>query len=363
MTLEEPRGALSLKEFTRPDGTFLPLTTLRPSYQHQQNRIVVSNALRQRRDELVPSDLFEALASKFATTVANNELSSPSTGSASIVDPKTVSQTKHWYERGWHPSLEYYLWSRKCTYFDENDPTQERRAKAVSSYLQMEAPPERVVPDGPVFDLLPPHSFPSDRSLGKLLIGRRTIRGYLGDASTLPILSSVLWWGLDGVRKIRSRPIIAPLDFLNSYGVAFDFFPVLYNVEGIPAGAYYYDLLQHKLVSLRQGLFRSEMKRNTFDHVAPNTACWTILIAADFPQFMWRYRHERALRNLYLETGRLSQKLLLAGMAFGLGTLTTPATRDRDLNHLLKLDILRQTSIYTLTMGVQKKSYVEAEPE
>jgi SagB-type dehydrogenase family enzyme len=139
---------------------------------------------------------------------------------------------------------------------------------------------------------------------------------------------------------------------LNSYGVAFDFYIVVFEVESLTSGIYFYDLRDHAVLLLRSGTFRPVMTGLLSNQAAPDTAGWTILLVADLPQYQWRYRHERALRNLYLEAGRIGQHLILTSTLFGLATLPTPALADRDLSALLQLDPVRQTPIYSLTMGL-----------
>ena len=166
-------------------------------------------------------------------------------------------------------------------------------------------------------------------------------------------LSTILWNGLDGVRRTRTAAAreIDLLGDLLSYGVAFDFYIIIYAVEALNPGVYFYDLSTHQLILLREGNLRDEMRECMLGQAAPKTAAWTIVMVADFAQYHWRYRHERGLRNLYIEAGRLAQNLILWAASYELASLPTPAIRDRQASKLLGIRWPRQAPIYTLTMG------------
>jgi SagB-type dehydrogenase family enzyme len=136
--------------------------------------------------------------------------------------------------------------------------------------------------------------------------------------------------------------------------VAFDFHLVVFSVAGLEPGIYRYRVAEHDLVHQSHDELRARMRSVLIGMKAPQTASWTLLVSADFAQYQWRYRHERALRHIYMASGRIAQRVLLVGHAYGLGTLPTPATRDFPTIELLQLDPTRQAPIYTLTMGRQR---------
>lgn len=65
---------------------------------------------------------------------------------------------------------------------------------------------------------------------------------------------------------------------------------------------------------------REVMQRCLIGHEGPASAACTLILSVEFERYQWRYRHERALRNLYVETGRIAHHLLLQATAHGLGT-------------------------------------------
>ncbi len=187
---------------------------------------------------------------------------------AGELGPDRLAMMRRWWERGWHPSLSYYLWSRHHNFRDSDDPQGAARRSALSEYLRRGEPRH-----------------------GRLLMARRTVRGYTPDPVGLDKLSGVLHHGLDDIRALRELPKDDPLNWLRSHGSPFDFYVVNYAAEGLDPGIY------------------------------------------------------------HMAAGRIAQRLILVGFGFGLGSLPTPATRDQDTCDLLRLDPVRQTPVYTLTMG------------
>jgi nitroreductase len=75
----------------------------------------------------------------------------------------------------------------------------------------------------------------------------------------------------------------------------------------------------------------------------------------DVSQYQWRYRHERALRNLYIESGNLFQRVLVVATALRLSGLPTPAFSDETVAALLNLNSVRQFPVYSLTFGMDPR--------
>jgi SagB-type dehydrogenase family enzyme len=333
-------------------GTASPmLLSIRPDYLSQE-RVMISDPFYKNHRLIKQEDLFNILLDNIGNAdEAIYEVFAPQ-----FIDEDTTNHILHWWERKWHPSLEYYVWSRKATFFDSHDEDGRKREEALTAYEAHSPAPERLRPEGVVYSLPEPTELPATMTVGHNLLNRRTIRRYRDEAAPLYSLSSLLWHGLDSVRRTRkAAQQEATMGHLRSYGSAFDIYPVLYHVDGVPIGVYYYDIEKHELTLVREGNYRSEMVTNLVDHDAPMSASWTIMIVGDFLQYQWRYRHERALRNLYIEAGRVSQWLILTGALYGLASFPTPAMVDSGLSDLLALDAQRQCPIYSLTQGLDKR--------
>jgi SagB-type dehydrogenase family enzyme len=258
----------------------------------------------------------------------------------------------HWHKRGWRPSDLSYLASRRWHYVDTTDLDGSIRTSTLTEYLRREGqPPAEVLPSGPAYPL-PEPAKPGRQTISELLVGRRSGRAYTSAAIELDRLSGLLWYGFTEVRARREKTSPEePLSYLDSYGSAWDVHLCIYNVTDLPPGTYRYDLREHRLLLITEGDHRNAMIGVLQGMHSPATAAWTLGLVADFPRYQWRYRHEHALRRLYLEAGILAQELIILGSSYGLATLVTPAQKDRPYLRLHGLDDLRFACIYTLTMG------------
>jgi SagB-type dehydrogenase family enzyme len=333
-----------------------------PFQREQSEMVLLTDASKQ---ELLLTDrnaLLDLLTSGFRgdtqrsanAATLDHELQRRGLRGAGVLAGDDLAHAAHWWEREWAASLDYYQWSRRSLYRDTIDEDGGQRRETLSAYLRDDGPPPaRLYPAGTAVPLTPARALPSDVTLGQELLKRRTVRVYAREAVPAASLSDILWHGLAGVRLTRTTVSDDDLlHLLDSYGIAFDFYVVIYDVAEIAPGVYYYDIEAHALVLLVAGEFREEMTTNLFGQTAPRSAAWTVLIAADFLQYAWRYRHERALRNLYVDAGRVAQQLLLIAGAYAIGSFMTPALRDRALAALLHLDPARQAPLYSVTMGL-----------
>lgn len=275
--------------------------------------------------------------------------------SAGILDEPRATHDEtlldHWRKRGWHPSLELYLWSRRVPYADVNDPDGQIRDRIITGYQSEQEPPARIIASGRQHKLTPqPHS-PKASLLGDLLLKRRTVRRYASGSVPCNRLNGTLWWGLQRLRALRNLTRSRGYEYLISHGVALDFYVVVYDVEELQPGIYFYDVVTHSLTEVVLGDLRSAMGKAMFDIPSARWASWTTVIVADMWQYQWLYRHDRALRNLYIDTGRVGQRLILSAMAYSQGSLVTPAFSDERLSKLLGLETPRQAPLYTITAG------------
>jgi nitroreductase len=263
-----------------------------------------------------------------------------------------------WVRNGWQRSLEYFLWSERAEFADWHDTDDSVRNAVIVRTQRQEssAPPERrAVPSDQAVSMTPQ---PMSRvPVGELLLGRRTHRYF--DPTPMPLseLASVLSVGLHSVRsaRARARHVGGEEGILETHGVAFDFHIMSYGIEGLESGVWALDLDQLALGRVADGDIRQRMSEIMCGMPAPLTAAATIVFVADFRQLQHRYRHERALRSLYVEAGQIAQLLILAAESIGYGCLITPATNDRQLAQLLRLPGERYAPAYTVTIGRKVK--------
>jgi SagB-type dehydrogenase family enzyme len=265
---------------------------------------------------------------------------------------RLVPGWRHWHERAWYPSDQYYVASRRRSFADAEDSDGTVRTTTVEKYLELDGPPApEEHREAPRFSLGPPDE-PGEQDVSRLLVTRRSGRAYIPKPVPLTRLSGLLWHGLAEIRTKRERTSpVDPLSYLDSYGSEWDFYLCVYNVTGLEPGVYRYDVLTHELIGVRPGDHRQVMISVLQGMRSPTTAAWTLGLVADFPRYQWRYRHEHGLRRLYFEAGMLGQELIVLAMSYGLSTLVTPAAKDREYLDLHDLSADRFAPVYTLTMG------------
>ncbi|MCI2413101.1 MULTISPECIES: SagB/ThcOx family dehydrogenase [Thermoplasmatales] len=271
-------------------------------------------------------------------------------------EPETenLDSILHWFKRGWYDSLIYYVWSKKVKFIDDEDYSGDLRRGLINAYLSENSLPDRIVESLEFTKIkmpIPKNVGLEEVNLKNVLLGRRTTRIFQNESMKLEDFSSILWNALSRVRHVRNLSYEDPLDYFASHGTEFDFYVIAYNINHLQNGIYLYDVKDHFLSELKSGDFREEMIHNLWWHQAPKTANFTILFVTDFEQYQWRYRHERALRNIFIEAGRIAQRLIFEAERMGFGSLPTPATRDSSFDKMLSLKRNKQFVLYTITVG------------
>lgn len=181
---------------------------------------------------------------------------------------------------------------------------------------------------------------------------RRSVGAFKPNTLGPETLSTLLY---HGTRKIREcRRLSSGVDtesLLISVGSALDVYVLVYSVLDIRPGAYLYEMEPGSLSLKRSGDIRESIVGALAGQPDPTNAAATVLLVADFDRYQWRYRHERALRNLYVECGRLMQPLILMATALGLQTGITPAIRDHLVGAVLAREPGNWQALHTLTVS------------
>ncbi len=108
-------------------------------------------------------------------------------------------------------------------------------------------------------------------------------------------------------------------DVFSSRAPRVSLYGCLYNVEGVPNGAYQYDSKEHRLLGIQQGDHRRLLQSGlSFDNVNLQQVPLCLHVAGN----MDFYKEEigyRGYRIMQMEAGMLVQRLLLTSSAMGLG--------------------------------------------
>ena len=258
-----------------------------------------------------------------------------------------------WERDGWGAALRFYLCSIRSEFFDEAENYKPLLQTALTEMLAehpVPLPPE--IPEESAISVAAPAPAP-ETSVGEVLGRRRTSQVLGGNTLPQAVFSALMHHGFAAARTDH-RPIVDEQNLsrlLQGCGVAFDPYLHISNVSGLEPGIYLYSISDERLKLISPGDRSSEICDALIGHDQAHSASCTVFLVAEFERFQWRYRHDRALRNLYADVGRLAQYFLLIATAYGVQTHLTPAAKDSRLAELLELDQVGQQSLYAISLG------------
>ena len=177
---------------------------------------------------------------------------------------------------------------------------------------------------------------------------RKSTRNFKNEKITLNQLSLLLF-GMTGLTRIfpqfsfRTVPSAGGLYPIEVY-------PVVNNVENLEMGIYHYNIRDHTLELLKKGDFRSEVAKGCLDQRIAYMSAVNFIWTAMIERSKWKYL-QRCYRYIYLDAGHIGQNFYLVSEALGLGACTIGAIFDDELNNLLEIDGINETSIYVGVLG------------
>lgn len=184
---------------------------------------------------------------------------------------------------------------------------------------------------------------------------RRSVRKFSGEPISLSVLAKVLSLG-DGISEISTQPDGTEwyLRTSPSPGALFpiDIYCIVFNVQELDPGLYFYNPLQNSLEYLKEHDFTKELQEATYLHETISQASACIVMSAVMPRINFKYG-ERAYRFALLEAGHIAQNLLLAAQAESLGGLAVGGFLDDKVNAILGLDGCDEISLYMVLLGTR----------
>jgi SagB-type dehydrogenase family enzyme len=200
--------------------------------------------------------------------------------------------------------------------------------------------------DAPIVELPIPSMQLESKTLSEVLLNRKTSRSFNGQAISLQQLSDLLYssfglihgqWqelaeqGLKiaGIRK--SMPSSGGLHAEEAY-------LVVYQVEGLEPGLYYYRPQDHCLNLLQLGCFEETVIQFNKNQNYSKGMAFGIYITARLDKYWWKYEHSRTYRIMLLDMGHVSQTFLLSATALGLNTWVSGAFDDAKVESFLGIN-------------------------
>ena len=197
-----------------------------------------------------------------------------------------------------------------------------------------------------------PSTFPEQSNpFADLLRKRKSIRSYSLEPLSINDLSFLLWASTGIHRKqqgieFRTAPSAGALYPIETYIVA-------NKVEGLNKGLYHYNIASHSLEELKLGDITAYIAQAALEQEmcieAPVTFVWT----AVFERSKWKYK-QRAYRYIYLDAGHIAQNLAMAATSIGLGSCQIGAIFDEEVNEIVGLNGVEESTIYLSVVGHPK---------
>ncbi len=235
----------------------------------------------------------------------------------SSLDKQTSTHLEHWLERKWQVCLDYYL----------------------SSSNPGNARPDPTIQTPHIIDIqLPTSSIKEQLDRIPAFFERKTHRKFQEKSLDLAVLSLLL-------KEINGE----------LFPEVWRYYILIFNVKNIPPGIYQFYPQAHGLSLIREGSFRDEVVALLCGMSASQTASHLILMSIDVQKAMKCYPYNKALREMYIDSGRMIQKLLIRGVQYNVGGLPSPAMRDSPMCTFLNIDPCECIPIYSLTMGIIPK--------
>jgi SagB-type dehydrogenase family enzyme len=128
-----------------------------------------------------------------------------------------------------------------------------------------------------------------------------------------------------------------------------DLYVVCGDLDGVPAGVYYFHGLHLRLDRLRTGDFRAVLAHAAADESITRRAATVVVVGVPW-RAAWRYA-ERALRHVYWDTGGLLANMVAVAEADGIEARIALGFIDADVKALVGVDGVNQFPVALATFG------------
>jgi SagB-type dehydrogenase family enzyme len=129
-------------------------------------------------------------------------------------------------------------------------------------------------------------------------------------------------------------------------------FLAIFEVDGVEAGIYHYDVEHHRLERVRGGQHRDAFADATLDLFAkyespPDAA---LVFTSRVERAMWRYRDPRSFRAILVDVGHGVMAYRHVARMLGFRTYAYQKMRDREVAELLRINRVAQPPLYVGTL-------------
>ncbi len=212
----------------------------------------------------------------------------------------------------------------------------------------MQPDPYKSYPDKPKIEL-PKQNNIKTETLNHAILNRRSIRDFSKKPLSKEQLSYLIWASTGLQRKergfeYRTAPSAGALYPIETY-------VVINNVKNIAQGVYHYNIESNHLEEIKKGDHRSAIAEAALNQPMCYHAAAVFIWTAIFNRSKCKYG-QRAYRYIYLDAGHIAENLALSATSINLGTCQVAALYDDEVNQIIDIDGITESTIYLSVVGV-----------
>lgn len=212
----------------------------------------------------------------------------------------------------------------------------------------MQPDPYKSYPDNPKIEL-PKQNNIKTETLNHAILNRRSIRDFSKKPLSKEQLSYLIWASTGIQRKergfeYRTAPSAGALYPIETY-------VVINNVKNIAQGVYHYNIESNHLEEIKKGDYRSAIAEAALNQPMCYHAAAVFIWTAIFNRSKCKYG-QRAYRYIYLDAGHIAENLALSATSINLGTCQVAALYDDEVNQIIDIDGITESTIYLSVVGV-----------
>ena len=177
-------------------------------------------------------------------------------------------------------------------------------------------------------------------SVESAMAKRRSQRNYIDKSISAEQLSQILWAAYGVTELTPDRPSVkGGFRTAPSAGALYPFeiYAIVSKVNGIEAGAYRYDPIEHKIIRTIDKDIREEFSAAAVGSVFIKDAPVILFYSAIFSRMTVKYGDRGRERYVCMDLGHSAQNVYLQAEALNLGTCAIGAFSDNRISRLMQL--------------------------
>jgi hypothetical protein len=272
-------------------------------------------------------------------------------------EPRDLTAAEErWLDVSWHDALDLHLATHDMKWIHDytGNPQVMTKYHIDKRVEPTTPPPTRFPPPATTATVALPARKPLDMPYQKVQLSRRTKRNFKGSTIELDDIATILDWSFRPQWPDEDPRYYATQTY--SRGAPFVAF-CIFGQAGAPAeveqdfSVYQYDPERHLLALRSPSHELSDWKDILWEQSYADGAPFSLVIAADWQQYMWKYRFSRAYRWAYYECGAVMQTALSVATGLGIDAFQTPAIDDARVCEMLGVSDTEIGPIYLASFG------------